>query len=432
MQRHRTIWATWLLFVGLPVSAARSHGQEIPPVDIPISGKERPELAALDMWTLDFMKKHAVPGGSVAVMKDGRLVYARGFGYADREKKLAVEPESLFRIASVSKPITAVAVLQLAERGNLKLTDKVVEILKMEPHVEEGDRLDPRWNDVTVEHCLLHTGGWNRDKSYDPMFVPRRMARSMAVELPIEPSHVIRYMLGQPLDSGPGAQYAYSNFGYCLLGRVIEKVSGLPYEKYVLDEVFAPLAIKSPRIGKSLANEQLPGEVKYYTAKNDEGTAITGPGAGKEKVPVGYGTWRQETLDAHGGWIASTTDLVKFAAAFDEPANVSTPDSQLLKPDTVRDMFKPRAEMSKPKDGKGGLSYSYGWMVSTDDDGRLTARHGGALPCTAAMLMRLPGRISIAVLFNLGQSPDGAFISRGLDGPLGKVVLGIEKWPSAE
>ena len=71
----------------------------------------------------------------------------------------------------------------------------------------------------------------------------------------------------------------------------------------------APLGIKTPRIGKSLESEQLPGEVRYYTAKNDEGPAVTGPSAGKEKVPVGYGTWRQETLDAHGGWIASTIDL---------------------------------------------------------------------------------------------------------------------------
>lgn len=429
MNRYHFPTICLLSIVSISSCASQILAQEEPSAEIPVSGAAVPELAALDNWALEFMKKHSVPGGQVSVMKDGKLVYARGFGYADREKKSPVEPGSLFRIASVSKPITAVAILQLVEREKLKLSDKIVDILKMEPHLEEGGKLDPRWNDVTIEHCLLHTGGWNRDKSYDPMFVAPRMAKSLGVELPIEPQHVIRYMLGQPLDSDPGAQYAYSNFGYCTLGRVIEKVSDTPYEKYVLDEVFAPLGIKTPRIGKSLESEQLPGEVKYYAAKNAEGTAITGPGAGKEKVPVSYGVWRQETLDAHGGWIASTTDLVRFAAAFDEPAKGSTPEVQLLKSDTVSDMFKPRAAIGPPKDGKVALHYGYGWMISSDDEGRVTARHGGALPCTAAMLMRLPGRISIAVLFNLGQSPEGVFISRGLDGPLGKIVEEIEKWP---
>lgn len=431
MNRFYFFAACSFVIMGLHAIESKSFAQDEPSAEVPVSGAPRPELAALDKWTLDFMKKHSVPGGSMAVMKEGRLVYARGFGLADRDAKTPVEPDALFRIASVSKPITAVAILQLVERGKLKLEDKIVDILKMEPHLEEGGKLDPRWNDVTVKHCLLHTGGWNRDKSYDAMFVAERMSKSLGVELPIEPPHVIRYMLGQPLDSDPGAQYAYSNFGYCMLGRVIEKLSGQPYEKYVLDEVFAPLGIKTARIGKSLASEQFPGEVKYYTAKNAEGTAITGPGAGKEKVPVGYGTWRQETLDAHGGWIASTPDLVRFAAAFDEPGEGSSPQKQLLAPETVRDMFKPRAVVTAPKDGKGGLHYSYGWMVTTDDEGRITARHGGALPCTAAMLMRLPGKISVAVLFNLGQSPDGVFISRGLDGSLGKVVQGIEKWPES-
>jgi N-acyl-D-amino-acid deacylase len=233
-------------------------------------------------------------------------------------------------------------------------------------------------------------------------------------------------MLGQPLDSDPGKQYAYSNFGYCLLGRAIEKVSGQPYEKYVLEEVFAPLGITTPRIGKSLESEQLPGEVRYYTAKNEEGPAITGPAAGKEKVPVGYGTWRQETLDAHGGWIASTVDLARFAAAFDEPAEGAP--ARLLKPDTVREMFQPRAEMAPPKDGRS-LHYAYGWMVSTEGEKLLSVRHGGALPCTAALLVRLPNQICVAALFNLGQSADGIFLSRGLDAPLVKVVQGIEKWP---
>ena len=189
---------------------------------------------------------------------------------------------SLFRIASVSKPITAVAILQLVERGKLKLSDKIVDVLKMEPHLEEGAKLDERWKDVTIEHCLLHTGGWNRDKSYDPMFQAPRMAKSLEVELPIEPAHVIRYMLGQPLDFDPGAQYAYSNFGYCLLGRVIEKVIG-PALRNVR-------AKGSPRAAGShvAADRQVAGEravsrrsASTDDAKDADGTRHHRPRAGK-------------------------------------------------------------------------------------------------------------------------------------------------------
>src|SRR5262249_38619256 len=153
----------------------------------------------------------------------------------------------LFRIASVSKPITAVAILQLAERGKLKLDDKVQGHLKYEPHFEDGGKFDERWRQVTIAHCLAHTGGWDRDKSYDPMFQANRMARSRKVELPILPEDIIRYQLGQPLDFDPGERYAYSNFGYSLLGRIIEKVTGQPYEEYVQDEVLKPLSITRAR-----------------------------------------------------------------------------------------------------------------------------------------------------------------------------------------
>lgn len=276
---------------------------------IPSTGEEHPALAGFDAWMQKFMEDNSVPGGALAIVKDGKVVYARGFGWADREAQEAVQPESLFRIASVSKPLTAVAILKLADEGKLKLNDKILDHLRFDPHFEEGATPDDRWKRVTIAHCLSHAGGWDREKSYDPMFQAIRMSKSLKIDLPILPEHIIRYQLGQRLDFDPSERYAYSNFGYSLLGRVIEKVTGLPYEQYVQQAVLNPLGITRAKIGGSLADQRADGEVRYYVIKDGEGTAIVGPGAGEKKVSISYGVWRQETLDSHGGWIASASDL---------------------------------------------------------------------------------------------------------------------------
>ena len=180
-----------------------------------------PMAEAFDREVGEFMKARAIPGGALAVVKDRRLVYARGYGLADREKNSAVEADSLFRIASVSKPITAVAVLKLVEDGKLDLEQRAFDIVKADP-LGEGDA---RLRQITIRQLLHHTGGWDRGKSFDPMFRSRRIAKAAGVDAPAMPAAIIRYMIGQPLDFEPGSRYAYSNFGYCVLGRVIERIT---------------------------------------------------------------------------------------------------------------------------------------------------------------------------------------------------------------
>lgn len=390
--------------------------------ELPTTGAPQPELAEFDAWMQKFLADYKIPGASLAIVEDGKLVYSRGFGWADRETKEQVQPESLFRIASVSKPITAAAIFKLIDQKKLKLDDKVLDHLKYEPHFEKDGKFDERWKQITIEHCLSHTGGWDRDKSYDPMFQAIRMAKSMQIELPILPEHIIRFQLGQLLDFAPGERYAYSNFGYSLLGRIIEKVSGQAYEKYVQQEVLKPLGITRARIGGSLLAERAEGEVKYYHIGDGEGTAVVGPGAGVKKVPIGYGTWRQETLDSHGGWIASAPDLAKFAAAFDETDDNQT-RSKLLTIDSVQQMISVYVETAPAAEGRPAKFYGLGWMTEPAPNRRaFIARHGGALPCTAASLMHFPNGVNLAILTNLGQSPDGKFLGRQLEPPLTELV----------
>src|SRR5262245_50546319 len=164
---------------------------------IAVTGQPNPDLASFDDMMLAFLAKHDVPGAALAVTRDGMLVYARGFGIADHAGP--VLPRALFRVASISKPITAVAILKLIEEGKLKLDDRAFAVLQLQPFLPKGRKRDPRLKDITVRQLLQHTGGWDRDKSFDPMFRSVDIAKAFQAPPPAQAQHIIRYMLGQPL-----------------------------------------------------------------------------------------------------------------------------------------------------------------------------------------------------------------------------------------
>ncbi len=265
---------------------------------IPITGAADPDLAPFDDLMLKFMADNQVPGAALAVAKDGKLVYARGFGHADQQLGLPVQPGLRFRVASISKPITAAMVLRLIELGLLKMDDPVFEFLKITLPADA----DPRLKKITIKHLLQHTGGFDRDKLFDPMFRPILIAKVQGVKPPAGPTDIIHYMTKQKLDFDPGERYAYSNFGYCILGRVIERATGQSYEAAVQKHVFDPIGVKNTQLGHTLTAAK--NESHYFDAKNRTAKAIMGPDFGKP-VPLPYGTWHLETMDAHGGWISS-------------------------------------------------------------------------------------------------------------------------------
>ncbi len=123
---------------------------------------------------------------------------------------------------------------------------------------------DQRVYSITIRELLDHSGGWDRDKTFDPMFEPFRISQALGVQSPPTKEQIIEYMLAQPLQFAPGTSYAYSNFGYLVLGRVIEKVTGQPYEDYVRANVLAAMGITDMRIGHTLLSGALQNEVHYY------------------------------------------------------------------------------------------------------------------------------------------------------------------------
>ncbi|HKV41474.1 MAG TPA: serine hydrolase domain-containing protein, partial [Blastocatellia bacterium] len=158
----------------------------------PMTGPVVPALASFDRIVPAFMKKWQIPGGAIAVMKDGRLVMARGYGWADLEARRPVEPGALFRIASMSKSLTAAAILKLVEERRLRLDEKAFLLLNnLKP--APGAHVDRRIYDITIRELMQHSAGWDRDKSFDPMFMSKEIAAAMGVAAPAGPETIIRF-----------------------------------------------------------------------------------------------------------------------------------------------------------------------------------------------------------------------------------------------
>jgi N-acyl-D-amino-acid deacylase len=394
-----------------------------PPAEIPISGAAVPGMGSYDQIIPDLMRKHAIPGGAVAVLRDGKLIYARGFGYADADNKTPVQPDALFRIASVSKPITGVAIMKLVEDGKLKLDDRVAPfIAHLTP--APGATVDPRWEQITIRQLLNHTGGWNRDLpngGFDPMFRSAIAAAAVNAPAPASAETVIRYMKGMPLDFNPGETFVYSNFGYAILGRVIERLSGMPYEDFVRTRVLQPVGANRTRLGKTRMSDVLAGEVKYYLP-GEPGMGLTAPLVpsvfpGEGTVPINYGGYYLEAMDSHGGWVSSIVDLLRFVAGVDGRAN---------RPDILSAALVAQMTSNGSAACPGGACYyAGGWFVHPTQ-GDATWSHGGSLPGTTGVLVRSYHNFSWVALFN---ARSGSFGTE-LDGALWNALAGVTSFPA--
>lgn len=375
-----------------------------------------------------FMSARQIPGGALAVVKDSRLVYVRAYGWANREQRQATTVRSLFRIASVSKPITAATVLKLVENGRMDLEAKAFAAWPASALASAsgaGSTRDPRLADITVRQLLQHTGGWDREVSFDPMFRPVEIARSVGRPAPAGPREIIQYMLGRPLDFDPGSRFAYSNFGYCVLGRLIEQATGRSYETAVRKTVFEPCGIRAMRLGASLERRRAPGEVRYYMSDPGRVESVFRDAPGT--VPEPYGGFHLEAMDAHGGWIASVVDLARFAAAMQNPGRASW-----LKPSSIATLSAPPPAPAWR--GPGGqleaAYYGCGWMVRPDAvSGRPNLWHSGSLPGTSSLLVLRRDGLAWVAVFNQrasgSQRPDSE-----LDPALHRAAGKVESWPA--
>ncbi len=340
------------------------------------------ERAAIDGVVEKVMRDFAVPGLSLAIAAAGKEVFAQGYGEADRNAGEKVTPKSLFRIASLTKPITAVAIFTLVERGKLYLTERVFgrgAVLG----VDYGETFPRFVNQITVEHLLTHTaGGWPNDKT-DPMFGQAGKNQKQLITW---------VLANQPPKNPPGNLYAYSNFGYCVLGRVIEKISGESYQGFVSNQVLKRCGITEMRIAGNKPADRAPGEVVYYDDRES---------------PYEMDVAR---MDSHGGWIATASDLVRFLTHVDGFATV--PD--ILRPDMLRLMTTP--SMVKP-------DYAMGWAVNRANNWW----HTGSLPGSTTLMVRTARGLCWAALAN-GRGKGAGDFAEALDRMMWDVVRKVPAW----
>lgn len=344
--------------VGTPALNALAHSL----------GRPHQQRGGMLQYTEPFQRQYRVPAMSIALSKNGRFVFDHAGGMADRQHMTQAQETSLFRIADLSKVITAVTIFSLIEAGKLNLSDRVfgsVGILSTKYGKPPYKTYVP---DITVDHLLTHTiGGWAADDN-DPMFHDNGWDQSKLISSTID---------NKPLTSQPGTQWAYSNFGYCLLGRIIEQVTGQSYEDYVRGNILVPFGITTMQIAGNGERRRASDEVVYIGQYSED----------PYKINV-------NRMDSSGGWIASSTQLVQFldhvAGAPGIPA--------LLKPETIRAMTTPA-----PAYPQGDARYARGWMVA--DDGAGSWWHSGSLPGSTALMIRNSDGSCSAAICNTRSEP---------------------------
>ena len=280
-----------------------------------------------------------------------------------------------------------------------------------------------------MRHLLQHRGGWDREQSFDPMFRSVEIATSLGTCPPAAPNDIVRFMLSQPLDFEPGLRYAYSNFGYCLLGRVIEHASGTDYETYVRRNLLSPLGIDRMRIAKTLPSGRASGETCYYEPGSPTGPAVVGDELGVP-VPQPYGAWYVEAMDAHGGWIASAVDLVRFATQLQN----AQPAGPLSRKSLEAMAACPPGAAGHDSDGAPQDSYyGLGWSVRpVGREGKCNLWHNGLFSGSSALLVIRHDGLCWAVLFNTSATADGRAPADKIDSLVHQAADAVGVWPDVD
>ncbi len=323
------------------------------PTPIPTTGANNPSSEndnGLTNETLDditsgfktLLTAYGIPGAQIAITRNEKLVYSKAFGLADAAKNIAVNESSLFRIGGISKAITLMALSTLVADKKLKPDDFVFGSGALLGTRYGSLQYEPLVETIKVSDLLEHKGGF-ADEPNDIMLDVVTLTQEE--------------LIGKVLDERsltyvPGTTYAYSNFGYCVLGRIIESISGKSYEAYVQERLLGPMNLTNMKIGRNTQEEAYPNEVRYYS---------------NWQSPYAMNIGR---MDANGGWIASAKSLAFMAVQLDGHGSIP-------------DLFPLEEGLDYLKNGQ--------W------------NHNGALPGSISIL-QVGYPISYAVLLNAGDA----------------------------
>lgn len=320
---------------------------------------------SVDKYVLAQLAERHIPGAAVAVVKNGKLIKSAGYGLASVEFNVPATKETVFEIGSVSKQITAAAIMLLVEDGKINLDANISTYLPLAPEI---------WKNVTVRHLLTHTSGVKSYTSIGGFELSKRY----------KVADFIKELSIQPLEFEPGSQYKYSNSGYSLLGYIIESASGKTYWEFLRSRIFEPLKMNS-------------------TADRDPQFIITNRATGYEWNGTRLVGRDYELTDlfSAGAIVSTVSDLAKW--------DIALRDEALLKTSSKNESWKPFVLAS----GKES-AYGFGWNVGEFRGQRLVS-HGGQTAGFAANLSRYTDAdLDVIVLTNLGTQGAGSAIARGI------------------
>lgn len=337
-----------------------------------------------DYIRAEMLKRH-IPGASVAVVRDGEVVLAKGYGLANAELAVPATEETVYQLASVTKQFTATAIMMLVEEGKLGLDDKIAGHL-------EG--LPEAWGEVTIRQLLSHTSGI---KSYTDVGGFEKTTRK-----DYEPREIIDLVAKEPLEFAPGKEHRYCNTGYFLLGMIIEKVAGKPYGEFLDERIFKPLGMSRTRTNDLRAI--IPGRAQGYEwdgkqLRNGEYVSPTQPYAA-------------------GMLVSCIADMLKWDAALSS--------AKVLKPEVLEQMWAPA-----PLSGGDRADYGFGWQVGKVNGHRLIS-HGGGIPGFSTEISRfVDDKLTVIVLTNLSGG-DAGRLARGIAGRIDPELLKKPDEPIAD
>ena len=331
------------------------------------------EYREMDSVVERYLKRWEINGAQLAITRNDSLLYARGFGWADKEAGVKMEPNMLMRFASVSKLITAVGIMKLCEMKKLQLNEKVFGpkgILR--DTLYNNSIKDQRYYAITVEQLLRHQGGFN-NYAGDPVSNTRYIM--MQNRLTQAPDHktLLKILLKRHLGYTPGQGKCYSNLGYMILSMIIEKKSGMKYEDFMQKYVLHPAGCYDMHIAGTYLKDRRPNETKYYMHQgsipvyeyNNSGRMV-------EKC---YGDTDLPRLSGAGAWCGSTAELARFIASIDGMPQVK----DILSPQSVKLMTTEQPDHN----------YSLGWNYTPQNSNRPWIRTG-SLAGTSALILKYP------------------------------------------
>ncbi|MFD2726544.1 serine hydrolase [Hyunsoonleella rubra] len=369
----------------------------LPFLNLAQTGIAVPEMTHCDTQIQNFLSTFDIPSATFAMSKNGKLVFSRAYGNASISGNEPTQPYHMFRVASVSKPITAIGIMKMVDNSQISLSDKVFGtggILENHWVFSNANIIDNRVYDITVQMLLEHTAGWDRNvncfpsptspypwnfSGCDPIIAPLHVAQTYGQPNPVKEEHLIQYVLEKNLNHTPGTVYAYSNMGFLVLSEIIEEISGMDYEIWMRQEVLNPIGIYDMYIAENLLADKREREGEY---QGNGYTTLDIYGSG-QYVPWEYGGLAVDAMDGHGGWIATARDLTRLLVAVD--GFTSKPD--ILSSSAITTMSTPSSV---------GSYYSKGWQVNQFDNWW----HTGAIDGTATIFVRTSSEYTWAILLN--------------------------------